>query len=392
MAVLNSWQKIDRVLPGQPFGNGADGAYTSTSIPSLTVKTCSGSASSTTLAADTDASPFSVGDVLLLHQTRGTGVGQWEINRVSAVGSDQYTLQAALNYTYTDSGASQAQAIKIPQYSSIDVSSGTWTMTAWDGDVNGIFPFACNGTCTLANTVTGAGSGFRAGASSSTDGAKGQQGEGTDGAGGTLSFYNNGSGGGGGDLTTGTAREGGGGGGGGNGAAGSAGEPSYGNTSGVGTPAEGGDQVGAADATTFDLGGGGGGGSSQGSASGAGGDGGALIAAFAKVFDCSGATISLNGANGSNASLAGGGGGGSGGSFLLACQTGTLGTNKITVAAGSGGTGGSGGAYGDGGAGAVGRIAIHHSGTLSGSTTPTLEDTTDTSLIENPGSYMFVMS
>lgn len=378
-------------MTGQPFGDGRDGACTSTTIPTLVVKTCSGTATSTTLAADTDASPFAAGDVVLIHQTRGTGVGQWEVNKISAVGSDQYTLEQALNYTFTDSGASQAQAIKIPMYSSVNVASDTWTVPAWDGDIGGVFTFACNGTVTLANTFTANSAGFLAGASSSTDGAKGKQGEGTAGAGGTESFAKNGNGGGGGDLTTGTVRYGGGGAGGGNGAAGTNGEPSIGNTSGEGTAAVGGDAVGSADATTFDLGGGGGGGSSQGSASGAGGKGAGLVMVFAKDFICSSATITLNGANGSNSgNEAGGGGGGAGGSFLLACETATLGTNKITVAAGTGGTGGDGGTHGDGGAGSVGRVSVHHSGAVTGTTTTTFDDTTDGTLVEDLGSYIFM--
>lgn len=85
MSALNAWQRIDRVVSGKPFGNGSDGALSSATIPTMSAKSCSGTATSTTLTADTDASPFSVGDILLLHQTRGTGAGQWEINKVDSV-------------------------------------------------------------------------------------------------------------------------------------------------------------------------------------------------------------------------------------------------------------------------------------------------------------------
>jgi hypothetical protein len=74
---------------------------------------------------------------------------------------------------------------------------------------------------------------------------------------------------------------------------------------------------------------------------------------------------------------------------LLVVGTVALGTNKITVAAGAGGVPGAG--Y-PGGNGAVGRIAVHHSGTISGSSTPALTDVTDTSLVENlGGSFLFNM-
>jgi hypothetical protein len=372
---LSSWQRIDRVLPGQPFGDGRNGAYTSTDIPTLTVKTCSGTATSTTLTADTDASPFAVGDVLYIHQSRGTGVGQWEINRVSSVGSDQYTLQTALKYTYTDSGASQAQAIKIPMYSSINVASGTWTATAWAGDVNGILPIACNGNATFANAFAGNGKGFRGETTPSTAKFQGEQGEGTAAAGGTISTAANGSGGGGGQFRDGIGTTGGGGG-------GHAAAGETGHTSSVATPGTGGSASGSADLTTMTFGGGGGtaSGVNEAQATGSGSPGGAMFALFVKNPTFTGAW-SLNGTDGGDCANEPAGGGGAGGSGLIVCQTATLGTAKITAA---------GGARGDGllhygGAGAAGRIAVHHSGTVTGTTTPTFEDVTDVTLIETLG-------
>ena len=81
MANLNSWQRITRVIPGRPFGNGSDGTYTSGTIPTLTVRSCSGAISSSTITLT--SAGFTDGDVVLIHQTRGTGAGQWEINRIS---------------------------------------------------------------------------------------------------------------------------------------------------------------------------------------------------------------------------------------------------------------------------------------------------------------------
>lgn len=86
---------------------------------------------------------------------------------------------------------------------------------------------------------------------------------------------------------------------------------------------------------------------------------------FAKDIQASGVASFDGGAAGGSYA-----GGGAGGAILLACQTATLGTNKFTA------TGGSGGASG-GGAGAVGRISIHHSGSVSGTTNPTYDDTSD---------------
>jgi len=384
MAVLSSFQKITRVLPGMPFGSGADGAYSSATIPTLTKDSCSGTATSTTLT--TAGSTFANGDILLIHQTRGTGAGQWEINKVaSGGGSTSLTLQVANHYTYTDSGASQAQAIKIPQYTNVTVQSGTWTVPAWDGNVGGIGVFASKGTVMVTGNVTGASIGFRGTAS---DGAQirltGYQGEGTSGDNTTRSTSANGTGGGGGEYASGGAGHPGAGAGGGHALAGSnggSGDPGVGGTQGA--------QGGSADLVTAIFGGSGAqGGTDQSNpaTAGVGGNSGGGWIIFARNIVFSG-TNNVNGANGtnsSNSSWGGGGGGGSGGFCLIACSTATLGSNLITATAGTGGTGG-----GTGGTGSVGRIAVHHSGTVTGTTNPSFTDITDGSLIEMGGSFIF---
>jgi hypothetical protein len=71
MATLNSWQKLDRVISGKPFGSGVDGSATISSDPN-TRDTCTGTATSTTLT--TGGSTFANGDVLLIHQTQSATV------------------------------------------------------------------------------------------------------------------------------------------------------------------------------------------------------------------------------------------------------------------------------------------------------------------------------
>jgi len=399
MANLNAWQKITRVLSGKPFGDGADGAYSSATIPTMKYKTCSGTATSTTLTADTDASPFSVGDVLLLHQTRGTGVGQWEINRVSSVGSDQYTLQEALQYTYTDSGASQAQAVVIPRYTNVTVQAGTWTLTSWNEDIGGILTFAANGTVTCTGTIAGsgiagadganpgaypqagvggAGRGFRGGNGYSVNGSTtAWNGEGTVAAR-SQSTSANGNGGGGAYSNTTNHNNGGGGG---NGVAGSAAQNSD-----SGTNPSGGSTAGAADLITMVFGGGGGGGSGclDGSPGGGGGGGG-MVFISAKAITIAGAITETGGAGANGNGSCGGGGGG--GSVLIQAGTATLGSNLITA------VGGDGGGTARGGDGGAGRIAVHHSGAVTGTTNPTFDDTTDSSLVEAVvgGAFLFNM-
>lgn len=384
MAVLNTFQKITRVLPGQPFGNGSDGALSSATIPTVTTRSCSGTATASTLTIG--SSGFTNGDVILIWQVRGTGVGQWEINRItSGGGTTTLTLQVALNYTYTDSGASQAQVVKILQYSTAVVETGTWTLTDWAGDTGGILAFAAKNSATVTGTITGTGKGYVGGAVVSID-AIGRQGEGTTAAGGTQSIAANGSGAGGGASGSGLGG-GEGGSGGGHVASGTSGT----NGSPGGSGSAGGGTSGAADLTTITFGGSGGSGGGDDNNvgnTGAGGDGGGLIAIFANTITVTGA-INDNGGNGTNGAVsgAGGGGAGAGGSILLVVGTATLGTSLITAATGTAGT--ATGQGGGGGASSAGRIAVHHSGTVTGTTNPTFTDVTDGTLIATDGAFLF---
>jgi hypothetical protein len=384
MANLNSWQKITRVLPGMTFGDGADGDYNSSTIPTMTYQSCSGSSGSTTLTLG--SSGFSNGDLLLIHQTRGTGAGQWEINKISSGGgTTSLTLQTALQYTYTDSGASQAQAVKIPRYNNVTVPSGaTWTTSGWDGNIGGIFVLAAKETVTVSGTITANGVGFKGGPVA-TAGTIGVQGESYTGIG-TNSNNANASGGGGGHDYVGNGYDGYGGGG--------AGHKNTGVTGEVGYPANfsagmGGGTVGIPDLTICFFGSGGGSGGNENNSTsgwiygGKGGNGGGIIFIFSKTFNISG-TVSLNGTNGYNGTGSsdgncGGGGGGSGGSALIVCQIATLGSNFLTALGGAGGDGP--GAAGSGGAGSVGRIHLSYYSSYTGTTNPTLDVSQDTTLI-----------
>lgn len=395
MGYLNPWQRIDRVIRGRPYGDGREGVYTSTTIPSLTVRNGSGTNSSGQKTLVLTSLGFTNGDVVLIHQTRGDGVENWEINKiVNGGGTNTLYLLKDLHYTFTGAGTSQFQVIKVLMYSDISVTSGIWNISAWDKYINGLFIIASRGSGILSNGINGNGCGFFGGPATNTDGSRGFQSEGNAGDGtATRNYTKNGNGGGGGDLCTGATRYGGGGAGGGSGTAGDNAQPSYGTTSGTGNQAQGGDSCGSSDGTTIGLGGGGGGGSSQSQMSGKGGKGGAIMMLFIKHLDCSSASaISLNGEDGEDISTeAGGGGGGGGGQILICCETAVLGSDKITAHGGDLGVGGfsfGGGStiYGDGGHGAEGRIAIHHSGIVTGSTSPNFTDILDTSLKEKqPG-------
>jgi len=391
MAVLNKWQRIDRVISGKPFGNGSAGDVTISSDPN-TRATIIGTATLTSGTAGSTA--FANSDVVVLHQAYGTGAGQWEINRVvSGGGTTSLVFSKALNYTYVTG----AQIVKIPQYKTATVSAHT--ITAWTGTTGGLWVIAANTSITLGGTlnasgVTGSattsdgdgtsGGGFRGGGCKFGNPITAYSGDGATG----LRTQQNGArgnGGGGGYNGTGFA----GGGGGGNGTAGGAGGGStYGGTGGGAGAADG-----VADLTNMMMGGGGGGASRDATSksAGDGGSGGGIVILIGKnIVTSSHGVTSTGGAGGNGAADFGSGGGGAaGGSILFVCGTATLGTTKNLTAAGAGGAGG---CEADGGAGGVGRIAVHHSGTVTGTTNPTFSDTTDDTLVESTSGGAFLLS
>lgn len=343
------------------FGSGSDGVATLSGTHAPTDSSCSGSSGATSLTA-TNAS-FASGQFILIHQTRGTGAGQWEINKIASYSTGTITTVHPLSYAYADSGASQAQVLVIPQYSAVTVS-GTLTAKAWDGNVGGIIPIMCSGLTTVSGTITAAGKGFRGGAGAyTTTGQSAYCGEGTAGA--TAAQYTaNGNGGGGGYYPAGGGTCSGAGGG--NGVAGGNGT----NHTGGSPVAVGGEAVGAADLTTMDLGGGGGGpGRNIPGDVNTGGDGGGIVLIFSKNLTITG-TISVNGSQGESGSASGqyeGAGSGAAGSFLSKTLSSVLGSGLITATGGAATTGYSG--FPGGSAGAVGRIRIEAC-SLSGTTSP----------------------
>lgn len=334
-------QWLDRVK----FGSGKNGSpAVSGTINSYA--TCTGTATQTSL---TTALSASLGDVILIHQSQGTGAGQWEINYVLADAGATLTLAYPLAYTY----GTGAQAVLVPQYTG-GTLSGTVTATAWNGSIGGIIALMSNGALTISGTLSGNAIGFRGGNTSTVNGQSGYYGEGHTGA---PAYASNGNanGNGGGAFYWGGWRAGGGGNGSAGGSAGSA---------------TGGSTAGSASLVTGVFGGGGGGGYKGSSGNnGNGGTGGGFIFIFSKTIDTSSATINLNGGNGVD--LEQDSAAGSGGSCLIKCQVGTLGTNKITS---------SGGTSPESGAGGSGRIHIDYLTSYTGTTNPSIDATQDTNL------------
>ncbi len=338
------------------FGDGHDSTCpiggTLNSYISMT-----GTSGSTTV---TTSLSVNVGDMVLLQESRGTNVGQWEVVTVGSTGAGKFTSVQELDNTYTDSGASQGQAVLIPQYAGGAFSS-TVTATDWAGNVGGITFICCSGKLLVSGSINGNGNGYRGGVASSGTGHSdtldvyGQCGEGTTGDR-TQQHQNQGNGGGGGANNRGPSGGCGSepGGSGGNGVAGV-------KTGAGGCPGNAGAASGSADLTTMTFGGAGGASGCDwptGNTGGIGGDGGGIIVIFARELEITGSIVSNGnvGGAGSGPNSNDGGSGGAGGSILIKTQTAVLGVNKITATGGVGGAGSGSGTTG--GTGAVGRIRI----------------------------------
>lgn len=378
-------------LTSERFGSGSDGALTisgnTTDAPIDSA--CSGTSGTTSLTATNGS--FAAGQVVLIHQTRGTGAGAWELNVIQSYVAGTITTRYNLANTYTNSGASVAQVLVLEQHSALTINNGiTLTGKAWNGTVGGIVTYLVNGTATITGSITLVGKGFRGGSAQNDSNQEGHQGEGTTGAGDTHADEANGNGGGGGGKDEGNTR-GSGGGGGGYADAGTQGSPSGGTPANIG--GAGGVEVGSDDGelTTIFFGGGGGSGASNNGGSvgaAAGGAGGGMLIIIAKTITGTG-TININGSNGAGGALIynGGGGGGAGGAALFKGQIVDLDQLTITATAGSGSAGGS--EAGAGGNGAVGRIHADYSATISGTTTPTLDSTQSSLFADVGGAALF---
>jgi large repetitive protein len=319
-------------LIGPAFGTGKDGSYT-VSSPTTDApidSSCSGTAGAVSLTATNTS--FSAGQRIMIHQSRGTGAGQWEENTILSYTAGTITTANPLTYTYTDSGASQAQVLVIEQHGGITISD-TLTAKAWDGDVGGIVALCSNGTITISGNVNANGKGYRGG--QGTQGGYSYQGEGEPGAGAALRVPN-GSGGGGSLLY----------------GAGGTGGITY--------------MTDVTCASRFVFGGGGGGGAGVAAVCPYGGAGGGIVFLLGKKIIISG-TVTSTGANGDKASdNSSASGAGGGGMVLIKSELPTIGTNLISCVGGTrptsqqnaDGSAGAGNATISAGDGSEGRIRV----------------------------------
>jgi hypothetical protein len=348
------------------FGNSSDGDLTiSTNTTDAPIDaSCSGTSGTTSLSA-TNAS-FASGQLILIHQSRGTGAGNWELNRISSYTTGTITTTHNLENTYTDSGASQAQVIVLKQYNNVTINSGvTLTAKAWDGNIGGIVAILAKGTVTVTGTITAKGKGYRGGAGTINNASvnPGTQGESYNDIGTTSTNANNGGGGGGSNNNN--INFAGNGAGGGYATTGTNGGSAFGGTGGTG-----GTTYGNSSLTTLFFGSGGGGGAFYfNGTTGVAGNGGGIVFIISKILTITG-QINVDGDPKSGGSLnSDRSGSGAGGSVLLKTKISTLGNNLITALGNTTVE-----------AGGNGRNHIDYKTSFTGTTNPTLNTRQDNTI------------
>lgn len=401
-----------------PFGNGSNGALTVNVGQTITINSertavTGSNAAGVTAIFVSSTSGFQAGDEILIISMQDAEtnmaeniVGQWETQFVSSVGTGVLFLENALHNNYYTDGGKKHQVVRIPQYTTVNIS-GTLTCPAWDGAAGGILFFRSNDVVTVNTTgvITSSGKGYRGGTQYGDSHGGGQGGEsfisagglgghytadphgkvGAGGGGAAHSGYNGGNGmaGGGGGSTGGSIGLGsvnlGGAGGGGGGHAGSAGGAGYGTfgyggnsygnsnnglnggeelsgnggSNSTGGGGGGGGTYGSADLSKLYLGSGGGcGGRYSGYAPGFGGQGGGLLYISADEINCAGSIVSNGGNGGNSSTYSGGGGGASGGSVYLEAVDLIL-SNSIASVGGNAGSAYYGNPAGNGGKGRI---------------------------------------
>jgi len=388
------------------LGDGSDGVLTVTAsdtiVNSYTYLTSNVSSSSVSIDVN-DVTGFSVGNEILILQTQhSSNAGIYEFKKINLILGSTLTLDQALTNSYTTgifniSSSDSTQIVGVPQYTTVNVQSGSITSKAWDGYSGGIIVFRNTGmlNVSLGASINSSFNGFRRGVSggdgpetelgrSNTGGATGSSGGSAPGAGGN--------GGGSGSL-------------GGNGGASCSGSGQPGGTGKDGGAGGGGFHYGVGSCESFGefWGGGGGGGASYdssqittptdfsrimlgaGASQGAGGGGkgvqnggggsggradgiggtsygntgvsgergGGIIMIFSNSLNVLGNIVADggNGGRGGNGAKSGvdsqggggeGGQGASGGSIYLSSETINLGTSLVTTKGGAGGNGGNG--------------------------------------------------
>jgi cysteine-rich repeat protein len=382
------------------FGLGIDGdlvVTSSTELPldAAQIASATSRGLTATIVLATRSGTLSVGQKVLLHQTRSTDgiAGYFEYARIAGIAGATVSFEHPLVHDYSTTGLTRAQMMRVFEYRDVTVSANL-SAAAWNnlGALGGILVLDAQGTVDIASSgrLIMNSHGFHGHSWSCPlfQCSSGTTGESYFGPGGPRTTPN-GIGGGAGGV----GDDGAGGGGGGNGSAGQPG--SDGVCAGTGVcgeacPIPGGEgglvAPGTVETALFFGGGGGAGGTdSEGARPGSGGYGGGIILVRAQriVVDghiaadgsAGGNGVSNDPACGGSGCGMGGGGGGAGGTIRLVMRTSAaLGTERLTADGGGRALSTCGAADGvGGGAGGVGRIGVS-AASITGVTRPALTE------------------
>jgi gliding motility-associated-like protein len=96
--------------------------------------------------------------------------GNYEFAEVnSVISATQIELKCGLQYSYSSAG--KTQIVRVPRYTSLNVSNtGTLTTDAWNGSIGGILAAEVDGNTTINGIVSANGLGFRGGATTASGG------------------------------------------------------------------------------------------------------------------------------------------------------------------------------------------------------------------------------
>nr|WP_236673441.1 Ig-like domain-containing protein [Comamonas sp. JC664] len=170
------------------LGNGSSGALTvngaNTVINTYTRVTAAVPAGQNFVPV-ASSTGFAVGNLVLVHQTTGlstippsgsqtpialTGntVGRWEFARIQSLTATRLTFTQPLTGSFTATGA---QAIRVPEYTSVTVNAaGSLAAAPWDGTTGGVLAFLALNAVNNAGAIHADGRGFRGGFAWNGDG------------------------------------------------------------------------------------------------------------------------------------------------------------------------------------------------------------------------------
>jgi hypothetical protein len=368
------------------LGTGADGAYAPVADDVINTENVGGAtgASGQKNVVVTSTTGFTAGDLVIVHQSRGTGAGNYEYAQVVTVtpATNTLTMLRNIGKTYASDANNRAQVVRVKQYTTVAIPTGvTVRAPAWDGNSGGILAMKATGAVTIVGNVDMSGRGYRGFSHAATcaggvryacvaaDDANGSSGESYVGPS-LPGNVANGSGGGGGQ----DGQDCGAGGGGAYGTAGTAGpDASVGGACRAGAQlgGEAGTAIGDANLTTsifFGGAGGEGGADEDGAYPGGGGNGGGIVIIDGASITVTGGVLANGltgldgvqtspGCGGGGCGMGGGGGGAGGGIHLRATGTADVGAGLVTANGGLGGACTCGGSSNGAPAG-VGRVGI----------------------------------